>query len=473
MGAALSRCRRAEESEGVRVSSSAPSLPWLRAPDGSLGVRSADLVRDWALVGDAARLCGLAGLSATEVRRYWQRARAGSFHPDEFAQPAAAAALASSVAQEPAALLGAAGAAPLGYLLSWSPGGAAASAPPPKRQTGRRARTAPVVAVPAASPSPLLLCVCCGAGTLDALAVDDTELVALPIGRVSAELAEASAQLLAELLHRLRCQPPGQPPRQVLFTGHGMGAAVAAVAACQLAALQPGFGVWHIGFGCPKPGDAAFAQRFAECVGLRLQLRHGRDCVPKLPAGVLCVPCGTPLHLGRADPQSEAVPVMSDGLADHALHRYIQALAGPSPHIAAIAPQRPEHSSAFAMPAMPAFPLEMLPPDQAFAALASESMRLHQSAMGFWGGFGGAVGGFAGDAVNSVNGAVNGAVAAAAAAVPPPSSFDNLLRGMAPEQPAPAPAPTPPAADECRPEAAPPSKLETHKKQGMSKKARP
>jgi hypothetical protein len=96
---------------------------------------------------------------------------------------------------------------------------------------------------------------------------------------------------------------------------------------------------------------------------MRVAVKHGRDCVPKLPSGNRFLPAGEPLHCGRDDPYID-LPVMSD-LGDHELSRYRAALAARRP-------------AGLAFGVFPPFDVEALAPQRALASLANESFRAFQ-----------------------------------------------------------------------------------------------
>ena len=397
---------RGRRSSGEGSSSSAPGSPVASAPAGAVRDYASS---DWELLTDALRLVAAAELPADTVQarrageapvctlpalplaalrlthrlppqRYWAKARAGTFHPDEFAEPHVVAVLARCAAQ-PVPLLGeapaATGRAPeapplLGYAFQYSAGGGGAPL--------------------------LVLALRGGGGSLDALAAADADAPGTlqplpprwgPVSGGSGSDAKAHALFLAAAraaepaaahAARAHARQYGSKAR-ILLTGHGLGGAVAAVLALGLAAQLPR-AVWWTGFGAPRPGDAAFASAFAAAVGLRAALKHGRDCVPKLPAGPRFAAAGAPLRCGRDDPCPD-LPVWSD-LGDHGLPRYLAAMqAGPP------------GGSFFGLPP---FELEALAPERALASLANESYKANL----FWGQVGADLGAAFGAAVASV-----------------------------------------------------------------------
>ncbi len=421
-----------------RVSSGgAPAQP-------SAPVRQADLSADWALLCDAAKLsaaaelppdvvqaraaraapcqpcAGLADMrSCGAAQRYWAKARDGNFHPDEFAEPHVVAVLARCCEGQPPEALRAEPAAGrerarAGSGASAAAAAAAAAEAPVLGYAFEHAGALPAAAGAAGGAGTLLVISVRSVGTtLDALAACDAEargtLAPLPAAWRPAACApgccaHAAFLAAAQALHagasaRCAAHLAGSRAARVLLTGHGIGGAVAAVLALALSARHPG-AVWWAGFGAPRPGDAAFAAAFAACVGLRVAVKHGRDCVPKLPAGARFAAAGEPLRCGRDDPY-EALPVMSD-LGDHALPRYLAALGAGRP------------AGAFGV--FPPFELEALAPQRALASLANESYKAFQ----FWG---------------QVADDVGGQVSAAVAAVPPPPPLPVLALPPMPAMP--------------------------------------
>ena len=76
-------------------------------------------------------------------------------------------------------------------------------------------------------------------------------------------------------------------------------------------------------FGCPKPGNAAFAEAFAAAVSLGWRVKHGRDLVTKVPAVANYAQAGRELHCGEADPYP-SIACFCD-LPDHDSIKYITA----------------------------------------------------------------------------------------------------------------------------------------------------
>lgn len=71
------------------------------------------------------------------------------------------------------------------------------------------------------------------------------------------------------------------PNTLVLASGHGLGGAMATLAAYDLAVN--GFVTACITFGCPKIGDENFAEKYNSIVGRTLRITNANDPVPKLP----------------------------------------------------------------------------------------------------------------------------------------------------------------------------------------------
>ena len=73
--------------------------------------------------------------------------------------------------------------------------------------------------------------------------------------------------------------------------------------------------VSHIGFGCPRVGDADWRKVFESLVTRSLRVKNGRDPVCGVPEGGGYVHAGEEVHIGRPDPHPE-LPLMTN-IADH------------------------------------------------------------------------------------------------------------------------------------------------------------
>jgi hypothetical protein len=354
-------------------------------------------------------------------QRYWLKARDGNFHPAEFEEPHVVEVLSRCAGREgggkpPEAVRGrpagaaAVDAAPLlAYALEYEPPARSGSGAAALPDGGASAPSAP------SSECVLAVAVCSSGLSLDALAACDGEARGTLVrasrrARRAPRAARRTPVTLSDCFPPPCCHPNTQvplppewhpagcasdasvhasflasaraldgalagrvrahfraagPAARILLVGHSIGGATAAVLALALAARHPG-AVWWCAFGAPRPGDGAFASAFATAVGLRIAVKHGRDCVPKLPSGNRFLAAGEPLHCGRDDPYID-LPVMSD-LGDHELSRYRAALAARRP-------------AGLAFGVFPPFDVEALAPQRALASLANESFRAFQ----YWG----------------------------------------------------------------------------------------
>ncbi len=138
-------------------------------------------------------------------------------------------------------------------------------------------------------------------------------------------------QIVAVLPEQKSNRFRGSLPRQslsisntsVLFCGHSMGAANAAIAALCIKLIYD-VEVRYVGFGCPLVGNSAWATKFRNSIRDRLLIKCGRDPVTKLPLPIVYQQIQEGVHIGRADPYPN-IPVLTD-LPDHDMSKYILSL---------------------------------------------------------------------------------------------------------------------------------------------------
>ena len=91
------------------------------------------------------------------------------------------------------------------------------------------------------------------------------------------------------------------PDTTLCVTGHSLGGALSVLCGIRLALKFPDNNVQVINFGCPKVGNAAFAELLNTRKNLRVhRVAHERDLVTRVPNG-LFTHAGHTLQIGGAD----------------------------------------------------------------------------------------------------------------------------------------------------------------------------
>lgn len=119
------------------------------------------------------------------------------------------------------------------------------------------------------------------------------------------------------------------PHKQVVFTGHSLGGALAALAALDTAYNVPGKVVSCYTYGSPKVGNDSFVKNYNKRVPNTYRCVNGNDMVPSAPPGVFghvgqlyCVGGAT----DREYSWTELVAGIMDKIDDHFPHNYISEL---------------------------------------------------------------------------------------------------------------------------------------------------
>ena len=110
-------------------------------------------------------------------------------------------------------------------------------------------------------------------------------------GRVHHGMYASYSSIASGTLAAVRTLLEGNPSvREIIVTGHSLGAGQAVYAADELAAAHPSLRVVMYSFGPPRPGDLAFAQRLNKTTNLQTwAVSHRADTVPQ--CGIHQPPC--------------------------------------------------------------------------------------------------------------------------------------------------------------------------------------
>lgn len=118
----------------------------------------------------------------------------------------------------------------------------------------------------------------------------------------------------------------GQDTRNIYITGHSYGAALAVLCAVDLQYHDGTRNIEVVVFGCPRVGNAAFADSYNRRVPITMRVENGNDMITKIPFRVLgykhvkkCLRIG-PIRLPLAY-----------SLRDHSLSRYLVNISGNKP----------------------------------------------------------------------------------------------------------------------------------------------
>lgn len=118
------------------------------------------------------------------------------------------------------------------------------------------------------------------------------------------------------------------PDALIHCSGHSLGAACSTLFALHYGLM--GRPVNLTTFGSPRVGNSALGAAMKDCVGLQPRVKHGSDCVPKVPLEVMDYAHVTSeTHIGVSDTHPN-LPLMSD-IPDHSIDLYIRCLANGVP----------------------------------------------------------------------------------------------------------------------------------------------
>ena len=113
------------------------------------------------------------------------------------------------------------------------------------------------------------------------------------------------------------------PEARIHCSGHSLGAALSTLYALHYGLM--GRSVDLATFGSPRVGNAALGAAMDSCVVFQPRVRHGSDCVPKIPLEAMGFRHVTSeLHIGSPDTHPD-LPLMSD-IPDHNIDLYIRCL---------------------------------------------------------------------------------------------------------------------------------------------------
>lgn len=112
----------------------------------------------------------------------------------------------------------------------------------------------------------------------------------------------------------------------LLCSAHSLGSSVCALAALNYGSIYPSQ-VFYVGFGTPRVGNKAFADKFNKCVGLKLRIKNNRDPVSCTPPPINFHHVGEEYHLGPPDPLPD-IPILLD-VGDHYIQNYVKHLLDP------------------------------------------------------------------------------------------------------------------------------------------------
>ncbi len=114
------------------------------------------------------------------------------------------------------------------------------------------------------------------------------------------------------------------PDARIHCSGHSLGAACSTLYALHYGLM--GRSVSLATFGSPRVGNTALGVAMKDCVTFQPRVKHGSDCVPKVPLEAMDFAHVTSeTHIGSLDTHPD-VPLMSD-IPDHAIDMYIRCLA--------------------------------------------------------------------------------------------------------------------------------------------------
>jgi hypothetical protein len=108
------------------------------------------------------------------------------------------------------------------------------------------------------------------------------------------------------------------PENQVLFTGHSLGSAVAAIAAMMYN------NSFYVGFGTPRVGNAHFVDMFKQNALKYLRVKYGRDPINSIIPPIKYAHIDKDFHIGPPDRFSD-LPQM-EYMCDHSIILYIHSL---------------------------------------------------------------------------------------------------------------------------------------------------
>ena len=118
------------------------------------------------------------------------------------------------------------------------------------------------------------------------------------------------------------------PDTAIHCSGHSLGAACSTLFALHYGLM--GRPVNLTTFGSPRVGNSALGAAMKDCVVLQPRVKHGSDCVPKVPLEVMDFAHVTSeTHIGVSDTHPN-LPLMSD-IPDHAIDLYIRCLVNGTP----------------------------------------------------------------------------------------------------------------------------------------------
>lgn len=167
-----------------------------------------------------------------------------------------------------------------------------------------------------------------------AAAMTSTELAgrpALPGGgapTIHSGFAATYADLRTSLMRAVAAAPVTVP---VFIAGHSLGAALAFLAAAEIAAQYPGRAVFVVGVAPPRVGNAAFTEWLAARPGVAVaSLINIADLVPSLPWSYMPVLEGAPAAFAHIEPIVMISSVWPDAIGCHASPAYAAGISGAS-----------------------------------------------------------------------------------------------------------------------------------------------
>ena len=143
---------------------------------------------------------------------------------------------------------------------------------------------------------------------------------------VHSGFASTYADLRGALMRAVAAAPPTAP---VFIAGHSLGAALAFLAAADVATVYPGRAVRVVGVAPPRVGNSAFTIWLATRPGLAaVSLINLADLVPSLPWSYMPVLGGAPVAFAHVEPVVVGSAIWPDAVGCHSVPAYAASLAG-------------------------------------------------------------------------------------------------------------------------------------------------